>query len=135
MNNEEFIKRLRLCMKTKRQSNGRPSTGYSIDKDGVVSSSTIENLLKGKMSPSIDTLISLSEYFEVSIDWLVTGKEPERPTLDCTPVEVPRHIYDLIASEVNKVGAIRRGIEEIVSILHKEHQYDNTGTIHMDMIS
>ena len=128
MNVEEFSERLRWLMQQKRQSNGRPTTGYSIEKEKVLSSSTIENLLHAKNAPSVEVLETISKYFNVSLDWLVTGSEFSAPALDTTPVEVPRHIYDLVATELNKVGTIRRGIEEIVSILKSQRNDDVIGS-------
>ncbi|MBE7067908.1 MAG: helix-turn-helix transcriptional regulator [Clostridiales bacterium] len=60
---------LKKIRKQKRYSQLKVAMDLSISREAL---SYYEN---GKRSPSVDTLLLLSEYFNVSIDYLITGKE------------------------------------------------------------
>ncbi|MEK4433014.1 helix-turn-helix domain-containing protein [Paenibacillus sp. FSL M7-0802] len=40
-----------------------------------ISQSTISNIESDKVSPNAEAIVALSQYFNVSTDWLLTGKE------------------------------------------------------------
>ena len=46
--------------------------------DIAISREAISYYENGKRCPSIETLVSLSKYFNVSIDYLITGKDFEK---------------------------------------------------------
>ena len=50
-------------------------TAKQLTKELSISSSSFTDWGKGKGSPSLDTVVKFSNYFKVSIDWLVNGKE------------------------------------------------------------
>lgn len=60
---------LKLIRKQKKYSQLKVAMDLSISREAL---SYYEN---GKRSPDIDMLIQFSEYFNVSIDYLITGKE------------------------------------------------------------
>lgn len=56
----------------------RKKKGYSqlkVAMDLCISREALSYYENGKRSPDTDMLIKLSEYFHVSIDYLITGKE------------------------------------------------------------
>ncbi len=56
----------------------RNKKGYSqlkVAMDLNMSRESISYYENGKRSPDIETLLILSEYFNVSVDYLITGKE------------------------------------------------------------
>ena len=56
----------------------RRKKGYSqlkVAMDLNMSRESLSHYENGKRSPDIETLISLSEYFDISIDYLIRGKE------------------------------------------------------------
>ncbi len=63
---------LKLIRKQKNYNQLKVAMDLSISREAL---SHYEN---GKRSPDIDMLILLSNYFNVSIDFLITGKEFER---------------------------------------------------------
>ena len=63
---------LKLIRKQKKYSQLKVSMDLSISREAL---SYYEN---GKRSPDIDMLLRLSKYFNVSIDFLITGKEFEK---------------------------------------------------------
>lgn len=63
---------LREIRKKKRYSQLKVAMDLSISREAL---SYYEN---GKRSPDIDMLMQLSEYFDVSIDYLITGKNFEQ---------------------------------------------------------
>ncbi len=63
---------LKLIRKQKKYSQLKVAMDLSISREAL---SYYEN---GKRSPDIDMLLRLSQYFNVSIDFLITGKEFEK---------------------------------------------------------
>ena len=56
----------------------RKKKGYSqlkVAMDLAISREALSYYETGKRSPDIDMLIRLSDYFDVSIDYLITGRE------------------------------------------------------------
>lgn len=51
------------------------TTPSAVTKELGISISSFTDWKKGKGKPSIETLIKLADYFDVSLDWLVLGKE------------------------------------------------------------
>lgn len=64
----EFKDRLKIAIDNK------GVTAYAIGRDTKISKVSIRNYLNGT-KPSIDNLNILSDYLEVSAEWLLTGKE------------------------------------------------------------
>ena len=61
--------------------NVRKSKGYSqlkVAMDLNISREALSYYENGQRCPNLDMLVSLSEYFGVSIDYLITGKEFEK---------------------------------------------------------
>lgn len=55
----------------------RGITGYRIMKDLHIPQGTISQARHNKASFTVSQLIQISEYLNVSLDWLLTGKTPE----------------------------------------------------------
>ncbi|MCI6468171.1 MAG: helix-turn-helix domain-containing protein [Faecalicatena sp.] len=53
-------------------------TAYKVSKETGVSQSTLSDWKLGKITPKSDTLKKLADYFGVTIDYLMTGKEDEK---------------------------------------------------------
>ncbi len=49
-------------------------TASKLCKDLSISVSSITDWKKGKGTPSVDTLIKISRYFNVTLDWLIAGQ-------------------------------------------------------------
>ena len=60
---------LKMIRKQKKYSQLKVAMDLSISREAL---SYYEN---GKRSPDVDMLVALSNYFKVSIDFLITGKE------------------------------------------------------------
>ena len=60
---------LKMIRKQKKYSQLKVAMDLSISREAL---SYYEN---GKRSPDVDMLVTLSNYFKVSIDFLITGKE------------------------------------------------------------
>ena len=57
----------------------RGITAYKLTSDLSFSSATITDWKKGKSKPGTDAVIKIAEYFDVSIEWLMTGKNQSNP--------------------------------------------------------
>ncbi len=56
-------------------------TAYRISKDLGVSQSSVKNWIDGKTSPSVETVLQLADYFDLSLD-VMMGREREVPLPD-----------------------------------------------------
>ena len=72
MENKEGLIGLKIIRKQKKYSQLKVAMALSISREAL---SHYEN---GKRSPDLQMLRALSEYFNVSIDYLVNGKEFEQ---------------------------------------------------------
>ena len=56
-------------------------------KDLGISESSVTDWKKGKAVPSVKALEKIAKYFDVSLDWLITGEEGSQP-LDKEDAEI-----------------------------------------------
>ena len=56
-------------------------TAYKVGKETGITTTTLTNWKKGKYVPKQDKLQRIADYFDVSIDYLITGKEPDNNIL------------------------------------------------------
>ena len=54
-------------------------TAYKVAKETGVSQSTLSDWKRGVSTPKHDKLQKIAEYFGVTVDYLMTGKEPTHP--------------------------------------------------------
>lgn len=90
MTGKEFTERIDSVL------HGRNQTRKAITQDLGISSSTMSSWAAGRGSiPNVGVVAKIAEYLEVSIDWLVTGKEfkTELPPRD--DLELARRIAAL----------------------------------------
>ena len=52
-------------------------TPYKVAKETGVTQTALSNWKTGKSTPTTKTLQKIADYFDVTIDYLMTGKEPE----------------------------------------------------------
>lgn len=52
-------------------------TVYAVSKSTRITTTTFTNWKKGKYTPKQDKLQLIADYFGVSVDYLMTGKEPQ----------------------------------------------------------
>lgn len=55
----------------------RGITAYKVAKDTGITTATLTSWKQGKYIPKQEKLIKIANYFNVSIEYLTTGKEPE----------------------------------------------------------
>ena len=62
--------------------NERNITAYKVSKDTGVTQTALSNWKTGKSTPTAKTLQKIADYFGVTVDYLITGKDKEwAPTL------------------------------------------------------
>lgn len=52
-------------------------TPYKVGKETKIATSTLSDWKNGKSTPKQDKLKKIADYFDVSVDYLMTGKEPQ----------------------------------------------------------
>ena len=77
----EFIERLQGLVDASGKKPARISLELGLAK------STVGNYLNGNRTPTIDVTAKLADFFNVSIDWLITGKGGKQPTQAEFPLE------------------------------------------------
>ncbi|RHU52190.1 XRE family transcriptional regulator [Lachnospiraceae bacterium TF10-8AT] len=82
---------------------GRGITAYRFCKDTGVSTSTISTWKKKNSKIGMDLAETISNYFGVSIDYLMTGKEDEQKEKDNTDLKQKyRELEELLRSDSMK---------------------------------
>lgn len=72
-------------------------TPYKVSKETGVSQSTLSDWKKGKITPKSDTMKKIADYFGVSVDYLMTGKEKEggeKHYLNNETAEIAQHLFE-----------------------------------------
>lgn len=64
-----------------------------------VTSGTISNLENDKHKPNMDLILALSDFFDVSTDWLIRGSEWKGRLMDNLSDEETQKFYDSIRDE------------------------------------
>ena len=59
-------------------------TSYKVSKMANVTQTALSNWKNGKSEPSAKTLQKLADFFNVSVDYLLTGEEPNKETSTLT---------------------------------------------------
>ena len=67
--------------------------GIHLAKATSVNASTISRILKGNQMPKADTLYKIAQYFNVTMEYLLTGAEPA--DTDCTSATLSPEEYHL----------------------------------------
>lgn len=78
-------------------------TPYKIGKETGIATSTLSDWKNGKSTPKQDKLKLIADYFNVSVDYLMTGKEAEQkeyPTMEWSEEHFELiELYDLLKKE------------------------------------
>ncbi|QNR65562.1 helix-turn-helix transcriptional regulator [Paenibacillus peoriae] len=73
-----------------------------------ISQSTISNIESDKVSPNAEVIIALSQYFNVSTDWLLTGNEWSKPAE--YNIDDENELMELIEDTYNKAVEMKNAI-------------------------
>ena len=57
-------------------------TAYKVSKETGIATSTLSDWKKGRSTPKQDKLQKIADYFNVTIDYLLTGNNPEKKERD-----------------------------------------------------
>ncbi len=90
-----------------------------------ISQASLSDLEKGKTKPSVDTLINISEQFNISLDWLIKGSFIDK---QYTNSEKLKGILDLIPNQIlenqneilEKFNITRNFLDQIYNIYLSE---------------
>lgn len=72
-------------------------TPYKVSKETGVSQSTLSDWKLGKITPKSDTMKKIADYFGVTVDYLMTGKEIEEKEPQLKPKD-EKDIKEIIAN-------------------------------------
>lgn len=107
--------------------NDQQATAYRIGKETTVSRVSIENYLSGKQTPSIEKATIIAQYFNISVNWLLTGEgemrreEQEETKQDGDTVTLSKEVWELIKKQTDSLIRKDQQIEELISILKKDN--------------
>lgn len=75
--------------------NQRGLTAYRVSKDTGITQTSLSNWKNGKSNLSQDSYRKLADYFGVSIEYLMTGREPSAPYyLNSDAMKVAQFLYE-----------------------------------------
>lgn len=86
-----------------------------------IGQSTLSDIENGKNTPSYDTILSLSKFFEVSPEWLLTGKEAvQHKSVDYSFTPEELHLIELYRqlSPINKTKITER-VETMIDFINE----------------
>lgn len=111
--------------------NQKKISAYKMSKDTGISDGLICYWKKGERIPNAENLVIISKYLDVSIDYLLTGKEPTQQTTEQPSQQLTENEEDLLAllnglSERNQIKLIGK-VEEIVKDMNKSDTEENAG--------
>lgn len=107
--------------------NDQQVTAYRIGKETTVSRVSIENYLSGKQTPSIEKATIIAQYFNISVNWLLTGEGEMRreeqgiTKLDDDTVTLSKEVWELIKKQTDSLIRKDQQIDELISILKKDN--------------
>ncbi|WP_427108191.1 helix-turn-helix domain-containing protein [Lysinibacillus xylanilyticus] len=91
-----------------------------------ISQASLSDLEKGKTKPSVDTLISISEQFNISLDWLIKGNpsfeqqytnsEKLKGILDLIPKQILKNQNEIL----EKFNVTRNSLDQVYNIYLSE---------------
>lgn len=107
-NEEEFKRQFAKRLATAMQVAGL--TAASLSRKTNISRSTITSYKKARALPSLEALIRLAESLDVSIDWLLTGKQ--QPYISSSDLE---RLHSIVMEARANVGSdVERAIVNVV---------------------
>lgn len=79
-------------------------TSYKVAKEAGVTQTALSNWKTGRSTPTVKTLQKIADYFGVTVDYLMTGKDEKPPEPQLTPRDKRDIAKDLdrIMSEIKK---------------------------------
>lgn len=69
-------------------------SAYKVAKEAGVTQTALSNWKNGRNTPSVPTLQKIAEYFGVTVDYLMTGKEETEKEPKLKPKDEKRHKRD-----------------------------------------
>ena len=107
--------------------NTQQVTPYKIGKDTDVSRVSIENYLSGKQTPSIDKATIIAQYFNISVNWLLTGEgemlrvgqEVAKQNEDT--ITISKEVWELVKKQADSLLRKDQQIDDLISILKKDN--------------
>lgn len=89
-------------------------TPYKVGKETGIATSTLSDWKNGKSTPKQDKLKLIADLFKVSVDYLMTGEEPEKkekppmPSYDKDTMEMIKLFSQLNKEQKNSILAMMR---------------------------
>ena len=107
--------------------NNQQVTPYKIGKDTDVSRVSIENYLSGKQTPSIYKATIIAQYFNISVNWLLTGEgemlrvgqEVAKQNEDT--ITISKEVWELVKKQADSLLRKDQQIDDLISILKKDN--------------
>lgn len=86
-----------------------------------IGQSTLSDIENGRNSPSYETIVALSNFFKVSPEWLLTGKENEHKPVDYNFSKEERRLLELFKqlSPVNRTKIMER-METMLDVVREK---------------
>lgn len=80
-------------------------TPYQVHKATGVAQSSLSDWKRGKSKPKYEKLVKIAEYFNVSVDYLLTGEEPEKKEKPALTKKDERDIAKKLDEMLGELGA------------------------------
>ncbi|WP_303019797.1 helix-turn-helix domain-containing protein [Parabacteroides goldsteinii] len=107
--------------------NNQHVTTYRIGKETTVSRVSVENYLSGKQSPSIEKATIIAQYFNISVNWLLTGEGEMCRTAVQSSMQgkenftVSKEVWEVIKKQADSLTRKDKQIDDLISMLKKDN--------------
>ena len=113
------MKEIRLPEIMKKLSDEKGTNQSDLARYLGVTRQTVSLYYSGKITPELSTLIKIAEYFDVSLDYLITGERPEHNQVRAE-LGISEKAIDLLSeiahySKDNELGNISNHVNKILS--------------------
>lgn len=98
----------------------RGITPYRVAKETGVSQGSLSDWKNGKSTPKYEKMIKIAEFFGVSVEYLTTGREPEKEqSLSRNPYGKLGGTYLRLAQRAQELGLDDDDVDQILAIYEK----------------
>ena len=98
-------------------------TAYQVGKATGISTSTLSEWKKGKYTPKMDKLQKIADYFDISVDYLLSGETKKSPDTMSEDEEMMEYLNELKNNPGMRIlfskakGATKEDLEKVVKMI------------------
>lgn len=107
-------------------------TAYRVGKETGIATSTFTDWKKGKSTPKQDKLMKIADYFGVSLEYLMTGKEPQVDYLyadgnaefliEVTKMAKDKSFVERMTKYMSLMSDDKKSVDDMIDFMYNKEQ-------------